>query len=149
MIALTIGMGVIITLHMSMNAYTGILTGNVRMANVVFWLVGLLTAIITAWSQRDPEFYRKAFTVPAWLALAGAIGACLSLFTNMAVPRIGAVNLTMLLIIGQLAASSVFSHFGVLGSPREPVMWWKIVGVIIVAGGAALSMYGGRLFKAA
>ncbi|MBU0927984.1 MAG: DMT family transporter [Spirochaetes bacterium] len=148
-IALTVVMGTIITLHMSMNAYTGILSGNMRMANVIFWSIGLVTALIAAWNQRDPEFYRKLYSVPAWLLLAGAIGAGISMFTNLAVPKIGAVNLTMLLLVGQLCASSAFSHFGILGSPREPIMWWKVTGVALAAGGAALAIYGGRIFRAA
>jgi len=145
-LALTVVMGAIVTLHMTMNAYAGILAGNMRMANVIFWLVGLTTAIAVAWNQRDPEFYRRLDSVPGWLILAGAIGAGISMFTNLAVPKIGAVNLTLLLLVGQLGASSILSHFGALGSPRDPVSWWKVGGVVLAAGGAVLSMYGGKLF---
>jgi len=148
-IALTVLMGAVITIHMSMNAYAGILSGNMRMANVVFWAMGLATAVIAASNQRDPDFFRKLGSVPAWLSLAGVIGACISMFTNLAIPRIGAVNLTLLLLVGQLCASSVLSHLGALGSPREPIEWWKVAGIALSACGAALVMYGGRVFRPA
>jgi transporter family-2 protein len=148
-LAMTVVMGAVVTLHMSMNAYAGVLSGNMRLANVAFWAVGLLTAAVAASTQRDPEFFRRLPSVPVWLVFAGAIGAGISMFTNLAVPRIGAVNLTLLLLVGQLCASSVLSHLGALGSPKEPVMWWKVAGIALATAGAALSLYGGKLFKAA
>jgi len=137
--------GAIITLHMTMNAYAGVLSGNAKMANVVFWLVGLITAVAVASTREDPDFVKRAYSVPAWLILAGAIGASISLFTNMAVPRIGASNLTMLLLVGQLAAAAVLSQFGALGSPLEPLSWPRAAGIALAAAGAALSIYGPRL----
>lgn len=144
MFVVTVLVGAIITLHMAMNAYAGVLSGNARMANVVFWIAGLATALVAASTRQDPDFVKRAYSVPAWLGLAGVIGASISLFTNLAIPRIGASNLTMLLLAGQLAASAALSHYGVLGSPAEPVSWRRLAGLALVAAGAALSIYGGK-----
>ncbi|GAB1432190.1 hypothetical protein MASR2M29_08150 [Spirochaetota bacterium] len=146
MILLTIFIGMIITLHMSMNAYAGHLAGNTKMANLVFWAMGLSTSIIISFTQKDPGFMKRAMGIPPWLFLAGGIGATISLFTNSAIPLIGSANLTMLLLAGQLAASVVVSHFGIMGSPLEPVAWYRIAGVALAGLGAALSIYGGKLF---
>ncbi len=46
--------------------------------------------------------------------------------------------LLALIVAGQLVAALLIDHFGALGMEREPIRWWKIVGVIAMAGGAAV-----------
>ena len=139
----TVAMGVLITLHMSLNARAGISAGDPRVSNVIFWLVGTLAALGTLIAGGAGNgFFRKVSIVPPWLWLAGAIGAGISVFTSLAIPKIGIANLTLIMLVGQLVASAAFSHFGFLGSPRDPVSVWKILAIILVASGTALFFYG-------
>ena len=50
----------------------------------------------------------------------------------------GSGAILALIVAGQLTAALLIDHFGALGMEREPIRWWKIVGVIAMAGGAAL-----------
>ena len=141
-----LGMGVMITLHMSMNATVGSLTGNPRMANMIFWAAGFLTSTAVGLLRVDPGFWKRAMAVPGWLFLAGAVGSGIALFTNLAIPRIGATNLTMILIASQLGAAAALSHWGLLGSPKDAFAWWKLVGIALTMVGTAIVLYGGRIF---
>lgn len=141
-----LGIGVMITLHMSMNATVGSLTGNPRMANMIFWAAGFLTSTAVGLVCKDPGFWKRAASVPGWLFLAGVVGSGIALFTNLAIPRIGATNLTMILIASQLGAAAALSHWGLLGSPRDAFAWWKLVGIALTIVGTAIVLYGGRIF---
>jgi bacterial/archaeal transporter family-2 protein len=141
-----LGVGVLITLHMSMNATVGSLTGNPRMANIIFWAAGFVSSVAVGFLRMDPGFWKRAMAVPSWLFLAGAVGSGIALFTNLAIPRIGATNLTMILIASQLGAAAALSHWGLLGSPRDTFAWWKLVGIALTLVGTAIVLYGGRIF---
>lgn len=139
----TVIMGVLITLHMSMNAQAGVFAGDPRISNLVFWLVGCVTAVITLFAGGiGNTFFRKVLIVPPWLWVAGAIGAFISVFTSLAIPKIGIANMTLIMLIGQLVASAAFSHLGILGSPRDPVSAWKLSGIALVVIGTMLFFYG-------
>jgi bacterial/archaeal transporter family-2 protein len=77
---------------------------------------------------------------PPWLWLSGVFGAVIVLAIAYAPPRIGAFATLALLIAGQLLAGALIDAFGVLGSPRIPVTGARVVGLVLVASGAALTL---------
>ena len=44
--ALTLGLGVVLAVHLAMNGKVGAAIDNPRVANAVFWCIGAVTAII-------------------------------------------------------------------------------------------------------
>ncbi len=42
------------------------------------------------------------------------------------------------MIAGQVITGMLFSHFGILGSPVDPVSFLKIVGALMVIAGAGI-----------
>lgn len=54
--------------------------------------------------------------------------------------------MTILLLTGQLIASTILSDRGWLGSERSPITWWKVFGMLVMLTGTLLVLYGDRLF---
>jgi len=77
---------------------------------------------------------------PVWLWLGGLFGAIIVLAIAYAPPRIGTFATVALLIAGQLATGAVIDALGLLGSPRIPVTITRAAGLLLVAGGAALTL---------
>ena len=77
---------------------------------------------------------------PVWLWLGGLFGAVIVLAIAYAPPRIGTFATVALLIAGQLAAGAAIDALGLLGSPRIPVTIARAAGLVLVAGGAALTL---------
>ena len=77
---------------------------------------------------------------PPWLWLAGVFGAVIVVGIAYAPPRIGTFATVALLIAGQLIAGAMIDAFGWFGSPRIPVSLTRLVGLLLVAGGAALTL---------
>ena len=138
----TIGIGFLITFHVSMNAYVGIMTRNAYLANMLFWLTGAVLAIIVGVINWDAQFMQSLADVPGWLLLAGAIGVCIAFFMNFMIPKIGIANVTILAILGQLVTSMIFSHYGIFTQHIEPVNMVRLFGSLLAFTGAILIVYG-------
>jgi transporter family-2 protein len=77
---------------------------------------------------------------PSWLWLGGLFGAMIVVAIAYAPPRIGTFATVALLIAGQLVAGALIDAFGWLGSPRIPVTWARVAGLLLVTAGAALTL---------
>lgn len=77
---------------------------------------------------------------PAWLWLSGVFGAGIVLTVAYAPPRIGTFATVALLIAGQLLAGAAIDAFGWLGTERIPVTATRVVGLVLLTAGAALTL---------
>jgi transporter family-2 protein len=59
---------------------------------------------------------------------------------TFATPRIGATATIGLLIAGQLAMGAVIDRFGLFGLEQIPIGWTRLLGIALLALGAALSL---------
>jgi transporter family-2 protein len=137
-ILLALLLGVVLSAHLGMNAQVGAILNNPRMGNAIFWCIGALTAIVIGLSAWDPEVFRNLRQVPLWLLTAGAMGAALVFGIAWVIPQIGAGTFFVLLIAGQVVTGMILSHFGVLGSPVEPITMIKVLGVLLLVTGASI-----------
>ena len=135
---LALVLGAVLAIHLSMNAQVGVIVKNSKMANALFWTIGAAAAILVATSSWDAGFFSRVKDVPVWLLSAGAIGACLVFGIAWTIPQIGAGPAFVLMVVGQILTGLICSHFGLLGSPVEPVSWTKVLGAILLVGGASV-----------
>ncbi len=138
LIALMLLIGFVLTLHLAMNAQVGNMVKNPRMGNALFWTIGAITAIIIGISGWDPAFFSNLKGVPLWLLTAGIMGGALVFGIAWAMPKLGAGTAFVLMIAGQVISGMIFSHFGLLGSPVQPVTLVKFIGVVLLTAGAAI-----------
>lgn len=75
---------------------------------------------------------------PPWLWLNGLMGAIVVTTITFTAPRIGTFATIGLLIAGQLAMGVVIDALGLFGLEQIPVGWERVVGLILLAGGAVL-----------
>jgi len=130
--------GVILTIHLTMNAQVGVIIKNAKIGNAVFWTIGAITAIIIGFTSFDSEALARVKEVPLWLLTAGAMGAALVFGIAWTMPQIGAGSAVVLMIAGQIITGMVVSHFGAFGSPVEPVSMMKIIGALLLIGGVGI-----------
>lgn len=139
--ALAIFLGVVLAVHLAMNAKVGSALANPRVANAFFWCVGAFTAVVigaTGWRTGALSGIKDVH--PALLT-AGALGACLVFAIAWMTPRVGAQSVFITLIAGQVIASMVMSHFGWLGSPVQRVSLTNVIGAIVMFGGVLLATH--------
>lgn len=137
--AVTVFLGVILTVHLAMNGAVGAAIGNPRVGNAVFWCIGAVMALVigaTGWQSGALSGLRSVNPV---MLTAGAMGASLVFGIAWIIPQIGAQHMTVMLLTGQILSAMVLSHFGWLGSPVQPVSVTNMLGAALLIGGAFLA----------
>ncbi len=137
LIALMLIIGFVLTLHLAMNSQVGAILKNPRMGNAIFWTIGACTAIIIGLTDWDPTVFTRLKEVPIWLLTAGMMGGALVFGIAWTMPKLGAGNAFVLMIAGQVISGMIFSHFGLFGSPVEPISMAKLGGALLLVAGAA------------
>lgn len=68
----------------------------------------------------------------------GLLGAFIVTVALLAVSRIGAANMFVLIVAGQLVTAVFMDHFALLGMPFRPVNLQKFLGIVLLIVGAYL-----------
>ena len=139
----TIFLGVVLTVHLSMNGTVGAALDNARVANALFWCIGALAAVaISATGWRSGSLSGLKGVNPVLLT-AGLLGASLGFAIAWAIPQVGAFGLMIGLLAGQILGGMVLSHFGWLGSPQQPIKPLNLLGAVLMVVGVIFATRGG------
>ncbi len=136
---LSLFLGVVLVVHLAMNGQVGNVIKNPRVANAVFWCIGALTALVIGLTGWQSGVLATLKQVNPILLAGGAMGACLVFAIAWLIPQVGARDVMVTLLAGQIIGGIVLSHFGWLGSPQQPITTVKIIGVVIMIAGVILT----------
>jgi transporter family-2 protein len=139
LLALTVFLGVVLAVHLSMNGKVGAALNNPRVGNALFWCIGALGAIAIGLTGWKPGALSGLSEVNPLLLTAGLMGACLVFAIAWLIPQVGAGPLMITLLAGQILGGMVMSHFGLLGSPVQPVSLMNLAGALVMVGGVLLA----------
>jgi transporter family-2 protein len=139
---LTILLGIVLAVHLAMNGKVGNVLQNARVGNALFWCIGAVGALaigVGGWRTGVLEPLKQVHPV---LLTAGVLGACLVFAIAWLIPRVGAGNVMITLLAGQVLGGLIMSHFGWLGSPVQPITALKVVGVLVMIVGVLFATRG-------
>ncbi len=132
--------GLVIAVHLAMNADVGEKIENARAANAAFWAMGAVVAVIIWLASPGRSAVTRIREVNPLLLLAGAMGAALVLAIAIIIPKIGAGATNVLLLAGQVIAGILISQFALWSSPQESISVLKVAGVAVMVGGAYMAV---------
>ncbi|MGB9438865.1 MAG: DMT family transporter [Desulfobacterales bacterium] len=140
-LVLAFTMGLIMSIYLPMNSSVAKYMGSSITANVIFFIVALLTSALIFLLSGQFNTISHLKDVPVFLYSAGFVSAFVVLGTTFLIPHIGARKFFILLITGQILMAIVVSHFGILESPKDPINMQKMIGAVLVLSGAIFSTY--------
>jgi bacterial/archaeal transporter family-2 protein len=110
---------------------------------VFFSICGtILCAVIAVLVIRPPvPTMEQIRTTSWWNWIGGPLGALIVLSGAMLTPKIGAAAFICAVVAGQLILSMLIDHFGWLGIEVRPISPGKVVGVLMILGGAVCVKY--------
>ena len=103
-------------------------------------VTALLALVVLALAKGGVGGYADAARQPGWLWLGGAMGLLVVLSITFAGPRIGTTATVAILIAGQLATAAAIDHFGLFGADEVAVGAWRLLGIVLLGAGAALTV---------
>jgi bacterial/archaeal transporter family-2 protein len=77
---------------------------------------------------------------PVWLWTGGALSVLIILAITVASPRIGLAATIGIIIALNLATAAVIDRFGWFGLERIPLDWTRLLGIVLLGAGAALTL---------
>jgi bacterial/archaeal transporter family-2 protein len=80
---------------------------------------------------------------PAWLWIGGALSVLIVLAITVAPPRIGVTATIGIVIALNLGVATLIDRFGLFGYDRIPIGWERLLGIVLLGAGAALSLHKG------
>lgn len=101
-------------------------------------LAGLTGILVLLVARRSLSGIGHAFHQPVWLWLGGLLSAFIVLGITFSAPRIGVTAAIGLVITGNLVVAALIDRFGWFGVDPIPLEWPRVVGILLLAGGAAL-----------
>lgn len=108
--------------------------GFATLVSAALAFVGLLLV------RRSVSGYERALHQPWWMLTGGVVGLLIIFTVTYAGPRIGVAATVGILIAGQLVMGAFIDRFGLFGSERIALHLPRLVGIALLAIGAALSL---------
>lgn len=104
-------------------------------------LIGAVIALAVLLAARKSlSGIGDAVGAPKWMLIGGAMSALIILAVTVAGPRIGLVATTSVLIAAQFTLATVIDRYGWFGVERIAVSWPRVIGLALLAVGAALTL---------
>ncbi len=136
---LTVVAGMLMPLQAAINSYLGQELRSSLLATLVSFLVGTVALVLVCFFRSESwGMLRIMPQMPWWYLSGGLMGAVFVFLTIFIVPKIGAVNLAVFILLGQMLASVLFDHYGWLGMPVHSVNMWRIFGICLMIAGVIL-----------
>lgn len=112
--------------------------GNPVLASLVSFSVGTLALVVWCLVMRIGPAMPATGTTQWWHWTGGLLGAFFVSAVTYLAPRLGATSMVMLILAGQVCASVLLDHFGVLGYSQKALNLPRLIGLVMVGGGVYL-----------
>src|SRR5690349_18214704 len=96
--------------------------------------------VVLVLARRSVAGFERALDQPWWMLLGGVMGLLIVFTVTYSGPRIGVAATVGILIAGQLAMGAAIDKWGLFGSARIDLHWPRLLGIALLAAGAALSL---------
>jgi transporter family-2 protein len=131
--------GIAITVQSGINSQLRAAIEHPVMAAFISFVVGTIAlAILLIFSKNTVPGLQEYSDINWYKYTGGLLGAFVVTVTLISVAQIGAGNMFVLIVAGQLITAVLMDHFGVLGMKSNPISLQKFLGIILIVGGAYL-----------
>ena len=125
----------------AINSLMGIRVGIFVAALISVTITLTLLALWVLPSLRVGTVMEQLHGTPAFLFLGGVFGGIFVVLMIVVAPRIGVGPTTLAAVCGQIIASLVIDHFGLLGVARAPINALQVIGAGMLVVGTFLVVH--------
>lgn len=137
-VSLAVLAGALGGIHVPINGALGARINSALVATFTFYGVAFVIITVVVLLSWDAPAWRSLLAMPRWYLVAGVISVVVVGISTFLIPRLGAVNLFVIVVASQLSVRMVLSHFGWLESPVNPISPTKLLGGALLLVGAIL-----------
>ena len=141
LIMLAAGIG--IPVLAALNARLGASIGSPAAAAFILFIVAV-SATCVVMLITGPAALARAAGQPWHLFLAGLLVAFYVLSITYVAPHFGVGNAVFFVLLGQLVSAAMIDHLGLFGAVQSPLTLMRAGGILVMAGGVALTQMAAR-----
>lgn len=139
LILLAIAVGFALPVQAGINAELRLSLGHPITTAFASFVVGTLALGLLALAMRVPvPAARLAVQAPAWHWVGGLLGAAYIAAVVVLAPRLGAATMTASIVAGQMIASLLLDHYGLVGFALKAATPGRLLGAGLVILGVRL-----------
>jgi len=139
-----VGLGMLLSLQPAINTAMARQLGSPLLASLCSILISFgLLALVWMTLGGFSGNWSKIATLPWWVLVGGAAGACFVAGGVLIAPRIGLAMFFVCVVAGQLAGAALADAFGAFGGVERTISPYRVIGIVLVAVGAAVAQAGG------
>ena len=138
LLAFTAGLGGAV--QIAVQGRLGDRVGSLEAVATASLIGGLIALVVLLVARRSVAGVGDALGAPKWMLLGGAMSALIILAITVAGPRIGIVATTAVIIAAQFTLATFIDRYGWFGVERIAVSWPRLLGIILLFVGAALTL---------
>jgi len=128
--------GMIVAFSRLINAALGTYVGSMQGSMINHFVGSLFAGLIMVLGFSMGHLHFEG--VPTYLFFGGCLGVLVVTANNFAVPYIGAMVMTIIMVTCQILTSALIDHIGLLNSTPQPLSGWRILGIFLLISGAGL-----------
>jgi bacterial/archaeal transporter family-2 protein len=107
-------------------------------ASMISFIVGVLTLIAYIFLTKEQVSWAGIRTAPAYVWIAGALGAFYVTAMILAFPKIGPALTFGLVVGGQMLMAVILDHFNLLVSQQHSVNIFRVLGILLIVAGVII-----------
>ncbi|HSB94680.1 MAG TPA: DMT family transporter [Flavitalea sp.] len=131
--------GIMMTVQSGINSQLRSAIQHPLLAALISFLSGTAALIVLVMLSKQAMPTMQTFSSISWYKWTGGLlGAFIVTVSLVSVARIGAANMFVLIIAGQLLTALIIDHFGMLGLQQSTITLQKTIGVLLLVGGVYL-----------
>ncbi len=133
--------GALFALQAPINMRLGQVMGGPAIGAFLSFLTGTIVLSVILAAQRKPVLISQIYNTSAWMWIGGTLGAFMVFASIYSVSRLGSAAMLALVIGGQILASLIIDHYGILVPNAEPVSPLRIAGAAVMVTGILMILY--------
>ena len=131
--------GIVLPLQFGVNSELRTFVGGPVAAAAISFVVGTIAlAVAVLVVQRSMPEPASVASAPWWAWTGGLLGALFVLASIILTPRLGAATTIGLILTGQVLASIVIDHFGLIRVPVHEASFPRIIGALLIVAGVVM-----------
>ncbi|RAS71578.1 DMT family transporter [Priestia endophytica] len=138
LIVFSILAGMALPTQFSVNAQLRNVVGSPVVASTVSFMVGAVALLVVSLFGKGINIKKEWFEAPWWVWTGGLLGAFYVVATVILIPRIGAAATVSYIFAGQMIASVLIDHFGIIGVQSHSLSLPRLCGLILVLIGVVI-----------
>ena len=129
--------GVVLPVQFGVNSHLRTFVGGPLAAAAISFVVGAVALGVAALVVQR-SLPGSVASAPWWAWTGGLLGALFVLASIILTPRLGAATTIGLILTGQVLASIVIDHFGLIRVPVHEASFLRIIGALLIVAGVVM-----------